>query len=118
MPFVSIGVRAGTLGVLASLVSNAVGAQQPTFTPDHADGIYRLGQRVGWTATLPKGADAPGAYHYVIRRFGADSIGSGRLSFVKGRARIETSVVEPAIAHHHVVADLHPPRIGGRCSGR
>ena len=105
MPFVSIGVRAGTLAVLASLVSNAVGAQQPTFTPDHADGIYRLGQRVGWTATLPKGADAPGAYHYVIRRFGADSIGSGRLSFVKGRARIETSVAEPAM----IVVEVTPP---------
>jgi cephalosporin-C deacetylase len=105
MLFVSIGVRAGTLGVFAALLTSAAGAQQPTFTPDHADGIYKLGDRIGWTATLPRGASAPAPYHYTIRRFGADSIGSGTLSFTKGRGRIETSLAEPAM----LVVEVTPP---------
>src|SRR5215216_26423 len=105
MRFVSIGIRAGTLGVFAALLTSAVGAQQPTFTPDHADGIYKLGERIGWTATLAQGATAKGAYTYTIRRFGVDSIGSGTLSFTKGRARIETSLAEPAM----LVVEVKPP---------
>jgi cephalosporin-C deacetylase len=105
MRFVSIGVRAVTLGVFAALLTSVAGAQQPTFTPDHADGIYKLGERIGWTATLPRGAGAPAPYHYTIRRFGADSIGSGTLSFTKGRGRIETSLAEPAM----LVVEVTPP---------
>jgi hypothetical protein len=40
------GIRAGACGLLAILVSHAAGAQQPRFVPDHADGIYRIGERV------------------------------------------------------------------------
>ena len=62
------------LGVLATFPGITVlGAQQPIFTPDRADGIYRAGERVGWTVTLPKGMKDPGPFRYTIRRFGADS---------------------------------------------
>ena len=105
MRSVSIGLRAGTLAVLSTALTQAVGAQQPTFVPDHADGIYELGERVGWTATRPKGVGAPGPYTYTIRRFGADSIGAGTLSFTKGRARLETSIAEPAM----LVIEVTPP---------
>jgi len=105
MRSVSVGVRAVTIGLLATVLTHAVGAQQPTFVPDHADGIYALGERVGWTATLPKGVRAPEPYTFTIRRFGADSIGSGTLSFTNGRARIETSIAEPAM----LVVEVTPP---------
>jgi cephalosporin-C deacetylase-like acetyl esterase len=99
------GVRAGALTVLAILLAQVAGAQQPVFVPDHADGIYKVGERVGWTATLPEGVRAPGPYTYTISRFGADSIGTGTLSFTNGRARIETSLAEPAM----LVVEVKPP---------
>jgi cephalosporin-C deacetylase len=105
MHFVDIGGRARALVALAMCLAKAVEAQQPIFVPDHADGVYKVGERVGWTATLPKGSRAPGAYIYTIRRFGADSIGSGTLSFANGRARIETSLAEPAM----LVVEVTPP---------
>lgn len=44
---VFLGLRAGTLGALATLLATTVvGAQQPTFTPDHTDGIYAVGERI------------------------------------------------------------------------
>ena len=104
---VSLGARAAHLGALgATLVSSIVaGAQQPTFTPDHANGIYAAGERIGWTVTLPKGAKAPGPYTYTIRRNGADSIASGTLTLTKGRGRIETSLAEAAM----LVVEVKPP---------
>src|ERR687890_632937 len=94
------GARAARCGALGALLlsSLAADAQQPTFTPDHANGIYAANERVGWTVTLPaEGAKPAGPYTYVVRRNGADSIGSGTLTFTKGRGRIETSLAEPAM---------------------
>ena len=105
MHLVSPRVRAGTFGAVATFLAHVAAAQQPVFVPDHADGIYRSGERVGWTATLPKGATTSGPYAYTIRRFGADSIGAGTLTFRKGRARIETSLAEPAM----LVVEVTPP---------
>ena len=96
--------RCGALGVTL-FSSLAAEAQQPTFTPDHANGIYAAGERVGWMVTLPKGVKAAGPYTYVIRRNGADSIGSGTLTLAKGRGRIETSLTEPAM----LVVEVKPP---------
>ena len=92
------------LALLLTAPRFALGAQQPTFTPDHADGIYAAGEKVGWTVTLPKGA-SPVAYRYVIRRNGGDSLSSGTLKFSKGRARIETALAEPAM----LLVEVTPP---------
>ena len=103
---ISIGHRAGALGALATLLASpVVCAQQPTFTPDHPDGIYAVGERIGWTVTLPKGAAVSGPFTYTIRRYGADSIGAGTLTLAKGRGRIETSLAEPAM----LVVEVKPP---------
>jgi cephalosporin-C deacetylase-like acetyl esterase len=103
---IPFGVLAGTLGALATLhPGHAVGAQQPTFTPDHPDGIYAVGERIGWTVALPKAAAATGPFTYTIRRYGADSIGAGTLTLANGRGRIETSLAEPAM----VVVEVKPP---------
>ncbi len=102
------------------------GAQQsppppsPTFTPDHASGIYAAGARVGWTVTRP--AVAPGgayasAYTYTVRRDGATVVGSGSLDLTGGRARIETSSAEPAM----LLVEVRPARpdstFGDRSTG-
>jgi cephalosporin-C deacetylase len=92
-------------------------ASLPIFTPDHASGIYAAGERVGWTVTLPKGVRADEPYLYTIRRNGADSISSGALDLRKGRARIETSLAEPAM----VLVEVKPPHpdstFGNRSTG-
>ena len=105
------------LAALAFLLAARAAAQQPTFTPDHATGIYRLGERVGWTVTLPGTAASPRRLLYVIRRDGGDSIGGGTLDLAGGRARIETSLGEPAM----LLVDVHPPHpdstFGSRSTG-
>ena len=87
------------------LVPTLAAAQQPTFMPDHANGIYAAGEKIGWTATLPKGAKAPGPYNYTVRKFGAESLSAGTLVLKNGRGRIETSLAEPAM----LVVEVTPP---------
>ncbi|HEX7979441.1 MAG TPA: acetylxylan esterase [Gemmatimonadaceae bacterium] len=82
-----------------------VAAQQPTFVPDHANGIYAAGEKIGWTATLPRGTKAPGPYTYTVRKFGAESLSAGTLVLKNGRGRIETSLAEPAM----LVVEVKPP---------
>jgi cephalosporin-C deacetylase len=96
-----------TVALCSSLVAatSAAHAQQPTFTPDRSDGIYAVGERIGWTITLPRGAKTPGPYTYTVRRNGADSIAAGTVELKKGRGRIETSLAEPAM----LVVEVKPP---------
>ena len=67
--------------------------------------MYETGERVGWTVTLPKGARVADRYRYTIRRNGGDTISTGTLDLSKGRARIETSLAEPAM----IVVEVKPP---------
>ena len=118
------------LVALIALVAASSGAQQPAppplgpqpvFTPDHADGVYRRGERVGWTVTLPRGvaksAPVAGPYSYTVRRNGGDVVSSGTLVFHNGRARLETTLAEPAM----LLVDVRPPRadstFGNRSNG-
>ncbi len=92
--------------------------RQPTFTPDHATGIYAAGERVGWTVTLPREAGrAAGPYGYTVRRNGGEVVGSGTLDLGKGRGRIETSLAEPAM----LLVEVRPPQpdttFGDRSTG-
>lgn len=94
-------------------------AQQPTFTPDRATGIYDVGERVGWTVTLPAGVrkdggTAAGPYRYTVRRDGGTPVDSGTISLARGRARIETSLADPAM----LVVEVRPPRPDGTFGGR
>ena len=65
-------------------------AQQLTFTPYHASGIYELRERVGWNVTLASGQTAPAAYTYTVKRDGLALIGSGTLELSSGHATIVT----------------------------
>src|SRR5207302_7116284 len=79
------------------------------------------GERVGWTVTLPnavtKDAQSPGRYTYTIKRNGGEVVSSGTLDLTSGRARIETSLAEPAM----VLVEVKPPRpdstFGNRSTG-
>jgi hypothetical protein len=43
-------------------------APVPVLTPYHSSGIYEVGEKAGWTVTLPEGAAAPsGKYAYTVR---------------------------------------------------
>jgi cephalosporin-C deacetylase len=103
-----------TLGALALGASAALAwaplllAQDPIFTPDRASGIYETGERVGWTVTLPAAKDAAaprGPYEYTIKRDGGTVLGTGTLDLAKGKARIETTLAEPAM----VLVEVTPP---------
>lgn len=92
------------LSIAGALAGRAV-AQQPTFTPDRPNGIYAAGERVGWTVSLPGGTTAAGPYTYTIRKNGVAPHAAGSFSLDRGRARIETSLAEPAM----LVVEVKPP---------
>ena len=71
-------------------------AQQLAFTPYHANGIYEVGETVGWTVT--PGPTAPTyAYKWTIRRNNAVVLKEGRLDLSTGKDTIEI-VARPARA--------------------
>ncbi len=77
-------------------------AQQPTFTPYKAGGVYGVGEKVGWTAALPPGATPAAAYTYTVKKNNQDVIKTGALDFSAGRATIETTLDEPAMVYVQV----------------
>jgi cephalosporin-C deacetylase-like acetyl esterase len=85
------------------LAVSLAGAQQLGFTPLNRSGIYGLGERAGWTVTLPEGAAAPtGNYTYVIKKNNFDTIKTGALDLSQGSATIETSLNEQAMLYVEV----------------
>src|SRR5215831_13577475 len=63
-------------------------ASQLTATPYKASGIYAIGEKVGWTVSLPQGsASKNGDYTYTIKKNNQEVIKDGSLSFsTDGRA--------------------------------
>ena len=74
-------------------------AQQLTLTPYKASGIYGVGEKVGWTASLPQGAVSTGDYAYAIKKNNQDVIKTGSLDFSAGRTNIEVTLDEPAMIY-------------------
>lgn len=102
----------------AAVGASPAAAQHPVFTADDSTGIYAVGERVGWTVTLPTGAKrTAGPYTYTIKQDGGEVLSSGTLRLAKGRARIETKLAEPAM----VLVEVKPPRpdttFGNRSTG-
>ena len=96
--------------LLAVLLAVAFGwpaeAQQLTFTPYHASGIYDVGERVGWTVGVAPGHDAaPGRYSYTVKRDGLTVIRTGAFDLASGAATIETSLARPGM----VLVEVRPP---------
>lgn len=88
-------------------------AQQLTFTPYKSSGIYSIGEKVGWTASLPQGVVPAGNYAYVVRKNNQEEIKSGNLDFSKGRATIEVTLNEAAM----VYVQVSPPGNQGPSAG-
>ena len=80
---------------LSSLLLNA---QQLVFKPYHENGIYALGEKVGWTVT------PAGRFKYIIKKNGLDTIRTGELD---AASVIETTLNEPAMVLVEVATD--PP---------
>jgi len=84
------------LGLAAAAVPAA--AQKVVLTPFRASGIYRSGERVGWTVTLPPGTAAPaGGYSFQLLQNEMVPLTSGSLDLAHGPATIETTLTEPAM---------------------
>ncbi len=101
-PLRQLARTAVTAFVLVHLAAQLCSAQQPTFTPYKASGIYAVGEKVGWTAALPPGAAPTEGYTYAVRKNNQDVIKTGTLDFSSGRAVIETTLDEPAMVYVQV----------------
>jgi cephalosporin-C deacetylase-like acetyl esterase len=72
--------------------------QQLTFTPDHAGGIYDIGETVGWTVT-PGPATPTYAYKWTVRRNNAVVLKEGKLDLSSGKERIEITGDQPEMIY-------------------
>ena len=89
---------------LVCALAAAAPAQQLSFTPFHANGIYDVGEKAGWTVT--QAAAAPvSKYTYVIKKNNADVVRTDTLDLSSGTATIEATLNEPAMLYVEVAAD-------------
>jgi len=80
----------------------ASAADQPqlVFKPFHANGIYALGEKVGWTVTPAQGAMPPkGRFSYTIKSNNLDVVKTGSFDLSSGTATIETTFDQPAMLY-------------------
>src|SRR5947209_19804710 len=72
--------------------------QQLTFAPYHANGIYELGETVGWTVT-PGPVTPKYSYKWTIRRNHATVVKEGKLDLSSGSDKIEITGDEPEMIY-------------------
>jgi cephalosporin-C deacetylase-like acetyl esterase len=72
--------------------------QQLTFTPYHANGIYNVGETVGWTVT-PGAVTPTYDYRWTIRRNNAVILKEGRLDLSSGKDKIEIKGDQPEMVY-------------------
>ncbi len=72
--------------------------QQLTFTPNHASGIYDVGETVGWTVT-PGPVTPTYAYKWTIRRNNAVVLKEGKLDLSSGKDKIEIAGDQPEMLY-------------------
>ena len=73
-------------------------AEQLTFAPYHANGIYDVGETVGWTVT--PGPVAPTySYRWTIRRNNAVVLKEGKLDLSAGKDKIEIAGDQPEMLY-------------------
>jgi cephalosporin-C deacetylase-like acetyl esterase len=73
-------------------------SQQLTFVPYHANGIYKIGETVGWTVT--PGPDAPTySYQWTIRRDNSVVLKEGKLDLSAGKDTIEIVGDQPEMIY-------------------
>lgn len=78
--------------------------EQLKFTPYHANGIYDIGETVGWTVT--PGSVAPTYSHkWTIRRNNAAVLEVGKLDLSSGKDKIEATADQPEMIYVAVEPD-------------
>ncbi len=99
-------------------------ARQLTFTPDHADDMYKAGETVGWTVT-PGPVTPTYLYKWTIRRNNAVVLKEGKLDLSSGKDRIEITADQPEMIYVAVEAYADPaanpgaaPQFTGGNTGR
>ncbi|HUA57164.1 MAG TPA: acetylxylan esterase [Verrucomicrobiae bacterium] len=89
---------AALLGASSAFAQRGPIAQQLAFAPDHASGIYQVGETVGWTVT--PGPVAPTyAYKWTVRRNNAVVLKEGKLDLTSGKDRIEIAADQPEMIY-------------------
>ncbi|MGB6489330.1 MAG: acetylxylan esterase [Steroidobacteraceae bacterium] len=103
---ISSTTRAIVCGLLLARIlaplATAAAADEPLliFTPFHADGIYGLGDKVGWTVTVAPNVVPPkGRFSYTIRRNNLEVVRTGSFDLASGTATIETTFDQPAMLY-------------------
>jgi cephalosporin-C deacetylase-like acetyl esterase len=97
-------VRLQKLVVAAALTFSTAAQQRPpvpqqlTFVPDHSNGIYDVGQTVGWTV-VPGPVEPTYRYKWTIRRNNAVVLKEGTLDLSSGHDRIEIKGEEPEMIY-------------------
>ena len=102
--------RFPAIGVALLAMASSASCQQLTFVPFHTNGIYRLGEKAGWTVSLGKEAASASTYTYEIKKNNFDSIKSGTLDLSKGSGTIEVTLQEPAMIYVTVNAEGAPAK--------
>jgi cephalosporin-C deacetylase len=103
-PFGSLCAALIACAVVAFASASAADMPRLVFTPYHADGIYALGEKVGWTVTTATGTAPPkGRFSYTIESNNLDVVKTGSFDLSSGTATIETTLDEPAMLY--VVVD-------------
>jgi cephalosporin-C deacetylase-like acetyl esterase/lysophospholipase L1-like esterase len=75
-------------------------AEKLTVIPYRASGIYGIGEKVGWTISLPQNAGSTNSgYSYTIKKNNQEQIRAGSVDFSSGRATIEVTLNEPAMVY-------------------
>jgi len=86
------------LSVASMSAQRAPIAQQLTFVPYHASGIYRVGETVGWTVT-PGPTPPTYRYRWTIRRNNAVPLKEGTLDLSRGSDTIEIVGDQPEMLY-------------------
>src|SRR5581483_10896485 len=98
-------IRIGSRTLFGLLAASILGLaqrgpidQQLTFTPNHASGIYDIGETVGWTVT-PGPVTPTYAYKWTARRNNAEVVREGKLDLSSGKDTIEVAGDRPEMIY-------------------
>src|SRR5689334_3946016 len=95
--------------------------QQLAFAPYHANGVYEIGETVGWTVT-PGPVEPKYSFKWTIRRNNAVVLKEGKLDLSSGKDKIEITGDQPemiyvAVEPYAPVADSYTGGNTGRNNG-
>ena len=85
--------------------------QQLTFAPYHANGIYSIGETVGWTVT-PGPVTPTYTYKWTVRKNNAVVLKEGKLDLSSGADKIEVTGDEPEMIYV-AIEPVEKPASGG-----